>query len=31
VEIRRRRTGEEVAVRPGEVAARIRSLLARPA
>ena len=31
VEIRRRRTGEEVAVRPGEVAARIRSLLTRPA
>jgi len=31
VEIRRRRTGEEVAVRPGEVAARIQSLLTRPA
>jgi len=31
VEIRRRRTGEEVAVHPGEVVARIRSLLARPA
>jgi prolyl-tRNA synthetase len=29
VEIRRRRTGEEVAVRPGEVVARIRSLLTR--
>jgi prolyl-tRNA synthetase len=31
VEIRRRRTGEEVAVHPGEVVARIRSLLTRPA
>jgi prolyl-tRNA synthetase len=31
VEIRRRRTGEEVAVRPGEVVARIQRLLTRPA
>jgi prolyl-tRNA synthetase len=31
VEIRRRRTGEEFAVRPGEVLARIQSLLTRPA
>jgi len=31
VELRRRRTGEEVAVQPGEVVARIRNLLTRPA
>ncbi len=31
VELRRRRTGEEVAVPPGEVVARIRTLLTRPA
>jgi prolyl-tRNA synthetase len=31
VEIRRRRTGEEVVVRPGEVVARIQRLLTRPA
>jgi prolyl-tRNA synthetase len=31
VEIRRRRTGEEIAVAPGGVVARVRSLLGRPA
>jgi len=31
VEIRRRRTGEEIAVVPGGVVARVRSLLGRPA
>ncbi|MBI2163511.1 MAG: proline--tRNA ligase, partial [candidate division NC10 bacterium] len=31
VEIRRRRTGEEMAVPPGEVAGRVRGLLGRPA
>jgi prolyl-tRNA synthetase len=31
VEIRRRRTGEEMAVAPGEVAARVQSLRGRPA
>jgi len=31
VEVRRRRTGAEVAVQPGEVVARVRSLLGQPA
>jgi prolyl-tRNA synthetase len=31
VEVRRRRTGEETAVPPGEVVSRVRSLLGRSA
>jgi len=31
VEIRRRRTGEEIAVAPGEALAAVRRLLGRPA